>query len=221
MVRPSRVPHVPSEDSAPDGVAGDPGDPGEPARPGRPRSVEADQAILDAVIALLAESGYGGITMEGVAARAGVGKATLYRRWSSKPDLVLDAIRVMKAHTQHPDTGDTRADLVELVRGVIQWVGDQNLAQVVTGLIAELQRNPDLATLFRSQLLAPRRNETEEVLRRGIARGDIRPDVDLSLVLDQIIGTVFYRLLIAGEPVRPGLAEHLADQVLTGIAPTP
>jgi len=188
-------------------------------RPGRPRRAEVDQAILDATVELLARHGYDGVTMEGVAAEAGVGKATLYRRWPGKPDLILDAIRSLKPELGHPDTGETRGDLVQIMAGAISWRDDAELTQVVAALMAEMPRNPELAEVYRARFLAPRRAETVQVLRRGIDRGDIRPDIDLDLVLDLLIGAVFYRGLLSGGRLDGDVAELVVDYVLAGIAP--
>jgi AcrR family transcriptional regulator len=190
-------------------------------RPGRPRRAEVDQAILGATIELLARHGYDGVTMEGVAAEAGVGKATLYRRWPNKTDLILDAVRSLKPDLGRPDTGDTRGDLVEIMAGAISWRDDAELTQVVAALMAEMPRNPELAEVYRARFLAPRRAETVEVLRRGIDRGDIRPDIDLELVLDLLIGAVFYRGLLSGGRLDDEVAELVVDYVLAGIAPRP
>ena len=148
-----------------------------------------------------------------------MGKATLYRRWSSKTELILDAIRTMKSSVPHPDTGDTRADLVAIMRTVVSRAVEPRSARISAALLAEVQRDPELAELFRQQFLLPRRLETQEVLRRGLARGDLRPDADVSLVLDQLMGSVFYRQLIVGRPLRAGDVEPLVDQVLAGVTP--
>ena len=190
-------------------------------RPGRPRSVEADAAILDATLDLLADVGYARLTMEGVATHAGVGKATLYRRWSSKVELILEAIRTMKASVPHPDTGDTRADLVAIVKAVVSRGSEPRSARISAALLAEVQRDPELAELFRQQFLVPRRLETEQVLQRGIARGDVRADIDPTLVLDQLMGSVFYRQLVLGQPLRVADVGPLVDQVLQGITTRP
>jgi len=203
--------------SSPPSPAIDEGD----RRPGRPRSAEADTAIVEATLDLLAEVGYARLTMEGVAARAGVGKATLYRRWSSKAELILDAVRSMKASVPHPDTGDTRADLLAILGALVSRGFEPRSTQISASVLAEVQRDPELAELFRQQLLIPRRRETEQVLQRGIARGDLRPDIDRSLVLDQLMGSVFYRQLVMGQPLLASEVETLVDQVLTGITRRP
>jgi AcrR family transcriptional regulator len=189
-------------------------------RPGRPRSVEVDQAILAAAIRMLADHGFDGLTMEGVASEAGVGKATLYRRWPSKIDLVLDAIRSMKPMVDIPDHGDIRTDLIEMVTGAVSWGGDGQYTEVVSALMSELRRNSELATVYREQFLAPRRVESMRIIQRGIDRGEVRPDVDLELVLDMLIGTIVYRTMISGGELTEVVAERAVDQVLRGIATT-
>jgi AcrR family transcriptional regulator len=186
-------------------------------RPGRPRSVEADEAIIQATIRMLAAHGFDGVTMEGVASEAGVGKATVYRRWSSKTQLVLDAIRTLKPQPVQPDTGDTRTDLVELVAGAVSWGDDGQYTKVVVSLMTELQGNADLAELYRAQFLAPRRAESLRIFQRGIERGDLRPDIDTDLVLDLLIGAVVYRSLISGGRLDRSVAEQMVDHVLAGI----
>jgi AcrR family transcriptional regulator len=189
-----------------------------PARPGRPRSVEADHAILQAAVRMLTDHGFDGLTMEGVASEAGVGKATLYRRWPSKTDLVLDAIRSLKPMVDHPDNGTVRADLVELVEGAVSWGGDGEYSQVVAALMSEMRRNSELAVVYREQFLAPRRVESLNIIRRGIDRGELRPDIDVDLVLDMLIGAIVYRSLISGGELTPAAAERAVDQILQGIA---
>ncbi|MGZ4682463.1 MAG: TetR/AcrR family transcriptional regulator, partial [Acidimicrobiales bacterium] len=188
---------------------------------GRPRSIEVDQAILAAALRMLGEHGFDGLTMEGVASEAGVGKATLYRRWPSKTDLVLDAIRSLKPIVDHPDNGDLRSDLIELVTGALSWGGDGEYTEVVSALISEMRRNTELATVYREQFLAPRRAESLVMIQRGIDRGEVRPDVDVDLVLDMLIGTIIYRSMITGGELSEAMAERAVDQVLRGIAVGP
>ena len=217
--RSDRPPLAPS--GSPEGVSGACGEPPRVARPGRPRSAEVDQAILAAAIRMLAEHGFDGLTMEGVASEAGVGKATLYRRWPSKIDLVLDAIRSMKPMVDIPDHGDVRSDLIEMVTGALSWGGHGDYTEVVSALMSELRRNDELATVYRQQFLAPRRAESLRMIQRGIDRGEVRADVDLDLVLDMLIGTIVYRTTISGGELTEAVAERAVDQVLRGIAAGP
>ena len=137
--------------------------------PGRPRSAEADRAILRAAVDLLADEGYGGVTMEGVAARAGVGKATVYRRWPCKSALVVDAVTACRERgVQPPDTGSARQDLLVFVRGFMHHLRTSDAARVMPALVAELSRNPELATEFREGFVQPRRAKVLEAVRRGV-----------------------------------------------------
>ncbi len=167
---------------------------------------------------MLSDHGFDGLTMEGVASEAGVGKATLYRRWPSKTELVLDAIRSMKPMVDHPDNGDVRSDLIELVSGAISWGGQGEYTEVLSALMNEMRRNSELAAVYRQQFLAPRRAESMALIQRGIDRGEIRPDVDVGLALDMLIGTIVYRSMITGGDLSEAVAERAVDQVLRGIA---
>ncbi len=187
-------------------------------RPGRPRSVEADRAILDATWTCWPRYGYARLTMEGVATDAGVGKATLYRRWSSKTELILDAIRSMKASVPHPDTGDTRSDLVTLMK---RGGEPERRAPQRPDLGGPAGRGATRRRAGRAVPSAVPRCPAASRPRRCCAgrslRGDLRPDTDFSLVLDQLMGSVFYRQLIVGQPLRNADVEALVDQVLAGV----
>ena len=186
--------------------------------PGRPRSAEADQAILSATISLLAEGGYDALTMEKVAARAGVGKATVYRRWGSKVELAVDALKASIADFEVHATGSLRDDLTSYVNGMITWLREQT-GRVMAGLSAEIQHNAELAEALRANLVAPRRAAMRAALETAEARGAIRAGVDVEVVLDQLVGPLFLRLLISGAPIEPELAPEIVDIVLRGISP--
>jgi AcrR family transcriptional regulator len=186
--------------------------------PGRPRSAEADQSILAATVTLLAGGGYGSLTMEKVASMAGVGKATVYRRWSSKVELVVDAIRASIADVDVPDTGSLREDLVAFLRGMIGWVCDSDTGRMMAGMSAEIQHNAELAEVFRSTLFAPRRAVIRRALTDAVARGELRSDIDIEVVLDVLSGPLFLRKLISGMPIEPGLADQVVDILLNGAA---
>ena len=195
--------------------------PSELATRGRPRSAEADSAILSATVDELIEQGFDDLTIERVAARAGVGKATIYRRWSSKTELVVDAVGSLKPAAVLPDTGSTRDDLVEVL-GSGLGKGDQpGLPRVVAGLCMELQRNPEMAAVYRERFVAPRRRVARQVLRRGVEQGEIRPDADPDDLIDAIVGPIFYRQLIAGRSMTRRDLERLVDLVLAGATPRP
>ena len=191
--------------------------------PGRPRSAEADRAILRATVDLLAREGYGGVTMEGVAARAGVGKATVYRRWHSKSDLVVDAVDACReSGWQPPDTGSAREDLLAFVRGFMDVIRASDAGRVMPALVAELARNPELAAAFRDGFVQPRRARILEAVRRGVERGEVRADVDGEVVADAVVGLLQHRFLVTGMEIDDGLPERVLDLLWRGIAaPTP
>jgi AcrR family transcriptional regulator len=188
---------------------------------GRRRSDRSHRAIITATQELLVERGYRALTIEGVAARAGVGKQTIYRWWPSRAALVLEAYLVASDRVQLPatDSGSTRED----VRALITWLADvlaePTGGRVVAGLIGDLQHDSDLAEGFRQGVVPARRQAMLAALERGRERGEIRADADLELAVDALHGAVFYRLLLSGEPLDAAFAELLADQVLDGLAP--
>jgi AcrR family transcriptional regulator len=186
----------------------------ETRRPGRPRSPEADEAILGAAVELFAEIGLEGMTVEGVAARAGVGKATIYRRYPCKVDLVVAAVR---CYTQGPelppDTGSTRDDLRALVDGLITILTTTPLGRVLPILVAARTRVAELDRAY-ADIVAEKRARHTTVVRRAIARGDLRPDVDPELVIDCSVSPVFYRFLITNAPLDAAFAEAVVDATL-------
>jgi AcrR family transcriptional regulator len=187
----------------------------EARRPGRPRSAEADEAILEAAVDLFAEGGFDGLTVEGVAARANVGKATIYRRYPCKVDLVIAASRsfALDGDDLPPDTGDTRADLHALVEWLIAMVTTTPIGRALPMMVADRTRVPELAEAHRV-LVQEKRARHREVLQRGIDRGDIRSDVDLEAVIDAYVGPIFYRFLISDAPLDDAFADILVDSVL-------
>jgi len=188
--------------------------------PGRPRSEASHQAIVRATLELLVETGYRSLTMEGVRARAGVGKATIYRRWSSKEELVRDAIVFMHDDFEAPDTGSLRGDyegMAALVRAAAHRAG---AATFMPRLLGDAANDPELHAIFYDNLVEPRRAQMRAVLQRAVARGEIRDDVDIELIIDLFAGPVVYRLLITGGDYAqlPAVDEQL-DALLNGLAP--
>jgi AcrR family transcriptional regulator len=193
-------------------------------RPGRPRSAAADAAIAGATLELLLEGGYRALTMEQVRARAGVGKATLYRRYGSKQELVAAAIRHLNQPIPLPDTGSARTDILTVARTVQAGAERVGFATFAPRLLAEAAGDPEMHALFYENLVAPRRAVMGEVLRRGVARGELREDLDVELAVDVITGPWVYRMLIAGddptEIYRTDPTE-LLDLILAGLRPRP
>jgi AcrR family transcriptional regulator len=188
--------------------------------PGRPRSEESHHAIIRATLELLLESGYRSLTMEGVRARAGVGKATIYRRWSDKEELVRDAIVFMHDDLQAPDTGSLRGDyqaLASLVRSAADRVG---AATLMPRLLGETANDPELHKIFSDHLVEPRRAQMRSILHRATARGEIRDDVDVELMIDLFAGPVIYRLLLTrGDLSQLPAGDEQLDALLNGLAP--
>jgi AcrR family transcriptional regulator len=187
---------------------------------GRPRDARADRAILEATLELIAELGVYGFRTEDVAARAGVGKGAIYRRYRSKDELATAAIAaVVSEEIAVPDTGSTRADLLVLMREAVDLYRGALAGRLMPNLIGAMAQKPELARSVRDGFLAGRRAALAEVLRRGVERGDLRRDVDLELALDVLGGPLFYRLLVTGGAIDEQLAEGVADLILRGFAP--
>jgi AcrR family transcriptional regulator len=175
--------------------------------------VEADEAILEAAVDLFAEGGLDGLTVEGVAARAGVGKATVYRRYPCKVDLVIAASHSFAIRNERTDTGTTRGDLRAMVDGLIELLTSTALGRAMPMMVADRARIPELADAHRG-IVAEKRAQHRQVVLRGIARGDLRPDVDPEAVIDAYVGPVFYRFLISDAPLDDAFADSLVDTVL-------
>jgi AcrR family transcriptional regulator len=186
---------------------------------GRPRDARADRAILETTLELIAERGVHAFRTEDVAARAGVGKGAIYRRYRSKDALVTAAVAALvDEEIRVPDTGSTRGDLLVLMREAVELYSSALPARLMPKLIGAMAEHPELARAVRDGFLAGRRSALSEVLRRGIERGDLRRDLDLELVLDVLGGPLFYRLLVTGGPLDEQLAEGVADLILRGFA---
>ena len=205
--------------AGPDGPSDDAGAP----RPlGRPRDPRLDAAIVDATLHLLAEGGYAAVTMEAVAALAGVGKATLYRRYAGKQELVIDAVATLVEPPEVVRGAGVRDELVARLEA-IRRKSDSSLAgKIFPRLISASADNPELMAGYRRQVLEPRRAAFAEVLRRGIDEGLVRPDVELDYAVDLLVGAMAYRNLIrTSPPPGPELAGRIVDDVLAALAPRP
>ena len=190
--------------------------------PGRPRDARHDQAILDATLGILLEQGYRGVTIEGVAARAGVGRPTIYRRWPSKPAVVVAAlVQSDRLALPAPDTGSLRNDLIAVQRHQVERMNSPDARRVTAGLIADLADDPELADTYVSQFLAPRRATVWEVLQRGVDRGELDADVDLAFIYDLLVGPLFMRAVVWGQPLARDAAEKTADVILAAFAANP
>ncbi|MBE3559980.1 MAG: TetR/AcrR family transcriptional regulator [Ktedonobacteraceae bacterium] len=195
-------------------------------KPGRPRSKEADQAILDATLELLAEVGLQAMSIEQVAARAAVGKKTIYRRWSSKESLVLDAIRSIQVDMPVMDTGHLRDDLISMYQTAWRHLQARPLIRpLYLRLLSECDANPAVFHVFVSQLALPRFHQFVQMLEKAQARGDIRQDLSLQLVTDLLIGPMLFRWMgmsiLLPSPTQADLVsftEQMTDLVLHCLA---
>ena len=187
-------------------------------RPGRPRSERADQAIIDAALSLFAESGPDGLCIERVAARAGVGKATIYRRWPGKEDLLLDAIAALKAPLPEPAGRSAREDLVTLLGAMCSETADPRRARQFALLLGEGAKYPRLMARYMETVLEPRREVIRAVLRRGIAAGELRPDLDVDAALFMLTGAVVARRGHEQSAIPPDYPERVVDELLRGLA---
>ena len=185
---------------------------------GRPRSQEADRAILAATLELLASKGLAAMSIEEVAARAGVGKATIYRRWPSKGLLALDAfVAAFREQQALPDTGTLRGDLVAALRAWVRAVTTTSMGPMLTGLIAEAQHDRELREAWRDRVLEPLRSQHRIMLDRAIARGEIPASVDREVVLDLFFGAAQHRLLLGHLPLTDDFIREVVDVILDGV----
>ena len=189
----------------------------EPRRRGRPRSADADEAILAAAIAALGDVGYTHFAIEDVAARAGVSKTTIYRRYPSKISLVVAAASHDRAvpHAEY-DTGSFRSDLVAMTNLAGNLLIGSIWARILPGVLADAVDDPEVAAALR-EFFAWRRVEIANCVKRAIERGEIRPETDPELVFELAGGPILVRLLVTGLPLDSGWTESLVDQILEGV----
>jgi AcrR family transcriptional regulator len=187
------------------------------------RRVErSNQAILDATLELLGSDGdVGSLTVEAVAARAGVAKSTIYRRWRDKWELALDAVMIdtLPGFDDPVDVGDSRKELLTFVNAVVKMLAATPYGPAMQGLVSQIATDPDLARVYRERVVQPRMAQLAPVIQRGIARGDLRADTEIRLVHELLVGPIFYRLLLSGAPLDPKLGPRLVDAILAGFTP--
>jgi AcrR family transcriptional regulator len=192
--------------------------PTEVARRGRPRSERARAAILAAASAILAEQGLREMTVDDVAERAGVSKATIYRWWKSKAELALDAfVGDVRARVPVPDTGSLAGDLRARLRATVRTYARPPLRPVLTALVGEAQFDPAFAEMLRQHVVRPLREGSRDVFRRAIERGEIPVGAPFDLALDMAVGAIYYRLLLGTGPIDVRLADQAVDLVLAAL----
>src|SRR3954451_6758420 len=192
------------------------------ARPvGRPREARADRAIITAALELMAEHGVQALRVDEVARHARVGKATIYRRYRSKDQLVTEAVgALVNREIEIPDSGSTREDLLVLMREAGELYRGNLAAKLMPPIVDEMSRNRELAAIARDRFLTRRRAALRAVFERGIERGDLRRDLDVEFALDVLAGPLFYRLLITGGPIDEGLAQAVVELISRGLSTT-
>jgi AcrR family transcriptional regulator len=185
------------------------------------RVERSKRAILDATRELLGEEGdVRSLTVEAVAARSGVAKTTIYRRWRDKWELALDAVMIdmLPSFADPVDVGDTRKELITFVNSVIKLFSARPYGPAMQGLVSEIATEPELARVYREQVVDPRRAQLAPVIERGIARGDLGADTDVRLIHELLVGPIFYRLFFSGGPIDRNLSTRLVDAILQAFA---
>lgn len=185
---------------------------------GRPRCEEANKKILKAAYELLDEVGFMDLTIEGVAARAGVGKPTIYRRWKTKAQLAMDAfLSGVTPEITFPDTGCVEEDFREQMYKIIKLMNSSR-GEVLATVIGSGQVDSELMKTFRENWLLPRREDAKRIFQRGLERGELRETLDSDVVIDALYSPLFYRLLLKHLPLSENFVDDLIDSVIKGIA---
>jgi AcrR family transcriptional regulator len=189
-----------------------------PRPPGRPRDPEADRAILDAALQCFIDDGYEGMSIESVAARAGVGKTTIYRRWPSKRELIVAAIETLFGDLRVPDTGDVRADLTSLMHHAHVFLTKTKAGEVLPRMVAELAAGTPLGRTYLEKVMRPRLQGIVEALEAAKRRGELRADLDDHLALASIIGSMMFLRITRTLPKTKGdLPDRLITQLIEGM----
>ncbi|GAA0900068.1 TetR/AcrR family transcriptional regulator [Pseudonocardia zijingensis] len=195
-----------------------------PPDPSR-RSERSRQAILTAAVDLLREVGYRKLTIEAIAARAGVGKQTIYRWWPSKGAVVLDgflaAVNEDPDDLSLPDTGDVAADLRGVVRAIVAELADPDLSGVSRALMIEMQEDVELADTARDRILAPQMRAIADRLRAAQDAGQLRADLDLAVAVELLVGPLYHRWLLRTAPLTEAYADTVTDLALRALGPQP
>ena len=194
-----------------------------PAPRGRPRSEKAHKAVLDAAAELLLARGLSAVSMDAVAERAGVSKATIYRWWPTKETLALDALFTeWAAASPYPrDTGTLRGDLLALLRPWARLASSRPYGRVIAALLTEVQTDPVFAAEYRNRVVEPRRDQARAIFRRATERGEIPAGTKIEVALDLLYGPLYHRLLHGHAPLNDRFTQDVIDMALSGIQPAP
>ncbi|NUS73524.1 MAG: TetR/AcrR family transcriptional regulator [Corynebacteriales bacterium] len=187
--------------------------------PGRPRAARTEAAIHEAVLNLLADHGISGVSMEGVANEAGVAKTTIYRRWSDKRSLILDALKAMKAPLPQPPGNNVREDLLILMKRMRDEHNDSRAMRIFPKIFSEVDSDPELIRAFRREVMEPRRQPWRDILRRGIDEGTVDPDIDVWVAIEMLVSPIITCKVTREERYTDEELCRVLDIVLTGIAP--
>jgi AcrR family transcriptional regulator len=169
---------------------------------------------------LLAERGFQAATIEAIAERAGVGRNTIYRRWASKEQLIVDALQELVVDLDFQDDGDVYSVLLDWIRDFVRVFGDPLYGRILPVVLGELQQNPDFARVYSEQIVQPRYDALLDFLRAAVERGELHPDADPEQIVDLLAAPPFVRALPVGlPPVSERYAEELLETIWRGIAP--
>jgi AcrR family transcriptional regulator len=181
---------------------------------GRRRSKKSHEAILKAALTLLNERGYGAVTIEGIAARAGVGKQTIYRWWPSKAAVILEAFTACaESRVMPPNHGNLHTDLANFLETVFETL-TRETGPILRALMSEALLDSEFAGALREIFIARRRQVLLEILQRGVARGEVRAQMDFELIIDMIYGPMWYRLLNQHGPLDKAFADQLTNAIV-------
>jgi len=187
-----------------------------------PRTADRTQAIMRTTLQLAQEVGYAKLSIEAVAARTGVGKHTIYRRWPSKGALFLDAVLTgQDSGLDYPDTGDIVADLRRQIHAAVDLLGQPPLGPLYQALVGEAQHNPMVAAALHERFIRPQTDRTVARLRRAQQQGQLSPDFDLEVAMDILSGPLYFRLLITQEPLTHEYVDRVLEALLNGMKPRP
>lgn len=186
-----------------------------------PRSEQAHSAILSAAAQLLDEVGFASMTIEEVAARAGAGKATIYRCWPTKGTLAMAAVMAeIDSAAPIPDTGSAIEDFRIQLRAVARVFNRPRIRHALIGVVFEAQNDSELRNAFADRYMNPRRDEARTAIARGIAQGELRAGFDEEVLFDQLYGALYFRLLVSGQPLNRRFTDELVAQAFDGLRPT-
>ncbi|TYB64405.1 TetR/AcrR family transcriptional regulator [Nonomuraea sp. PA05] len=177
------------------------------------------EAITEAVLDEWAEHGYGRLSMEAVAKRAGVGKSALYRRWASKEEMAMSVIsEILAAETSVPDTGSLRGDVRAALDAIMELYVHPRFSRILPDLAAEAARNPELGHVNESMVCTPRREQSRVMFERAIERGEVPADLDMELVLDLVVAPIYWRLSVRRVEAGPGYLDGLTDMMIRAMS---